>query len=83
MGLGQGFPASLTPSQGLAGTGREKRKSPRGGSANGIFVNDEKEDPPGVFLEKVLVMVIQRSNSGPIVHGHLFFEIHTKKRYIS
>ena len=80
MGLGQGFPASLTPSQGLAGTGREKRRSPRGGSANGIFVNDENEDPPGVFLEKVLVT--QRTNSAPIVHGHLFFEIQTERRYI-
>ena len=81
MGLGQGFPASLTPSQGFAGTGREKRRSPRGGSANGIFVNDENEDPPGVFLEKVLVT--QRTNSAPIVHGHLFFEIQTKRWYIS
>ena len=80
MGLGQGLPASLTPSQGFAGIGREKRRSPRGGSANGIFVKDENEDPPGVFLEKVLVT--QRTNSAPIVHGHLFFEIQTERRYI-
>ena len=26
---------------------------------------------------------IKRTNSGPIVHGHLFFEIQTKRRYIS
>ena len=56
MGLGQALPASSTPLQGPARSGSWKRRWPRGGLAYGIFVYEEKDEPPGNVLGWILLI---------------------------